>query len=154
MVFSLMITNRFVFAQTKEIKAGDVPSEVKNVLNQYLTILSSAKSLDECAANVMKVAAGGLLSTDGMSISSNVKPYSLKKDFENVKFYKQPAEITRVQLQTGGYDGYKGTLIEGDIYKIWIAKKDGVKGMPAPIRIIVPKNDKSNPKVISVIGSL
>lgn len=143
-------------AQTTEISADQVPNEVKAVLNQYINILTNSNNLDVCANEMLKIAAGGLLSQDCKSIASDVKPYSLKKDFENVKFYKNPVVITRVQLINDDYDGYGPTLISGTVYKIWIAKKEGVNGMPAPVKIIVPKNHPTykTPKVISNIGSL
>lgn len=144
------------FAQRSELQPDQLPKEVKDVLIEYLKILNTSTSLDDCAINVVKVCAGHLLTSDLKSIAGDVKPYSLKKDFENAKFYKSPPEITRVQLYKGDYDGYQNTLIEGDSYKIWIAKKDGVAGMPAPIKILVPKSGQkfTTPKVISVIGSL
>lgn len=143
-----------VNAQRKDIAVSEVPATVISVLNQYVQILSTSTSLDDCATKIVSICGGHLLAQSGNQISNDVKPYSLKKDFENVKFYKNPPVITRVQMQKDTYDGYGPTLIEGDLYKIWIAKKDGVQGMPAPIPIIVPKNNPSKPKVISNIGSL
>ncbi|TFH40387.1 MAG: hypothetical protein E4G96_07610 [Chrysiogenales bacterium] len=92
-----------------------------------------------------------MLSVNG-GISNDVLPYSLKKDYQNAKFYKVPAVITRVVLVENDYDGYGATLIQGDRYKIWIAKRDGVAGMPAPIPILKPK--KGPPKIVTTIGSL
>lgn len=156
--FILILTGWFFMsslnAQRKDIAVSEVPATVIGVLNQYVQILSSSASLNDCATKVVSICGGHLLTQDGNQISNDVKPYSLKKDFENVKFYKNPPVITRVQLQKNTYDGYGPTLIEGDLYKIWIAKKDGVQGLPAPIPIIVPKNNPSKPKVVSNIGSL
>lgn len=153
-IFIGWLTMPFVNAQRKDIAVSEVPAAVINVLNEYVQILSTSSSLDECATKIVSICGGHLLSRNGNQISNDVKPYGLKKDFENVKFYKNPPVITRVQLQKDTYDGYGPTLIEGDLYKIWIAKKDGVAGLPAPIPIIVPKNNPSKPKVVSNIGSL
>jgi hypothetical protein len=60
--------------------------------------------------------------------------------------------ITRCLFSPGDYDGFQSTLFEGDRYKIWIKKKEGVAGMPAPIPIIKPAT--GSPKVVSNIGSL
>ena len=76
--------------------------------------------------------------------------FSLKKDFQNSKFYQYPAKITRVVKILNDYDGYQQNYIEGTSYKVWIAKKDGVAGMPAPVRVIKPKD---KPAKIIGIGS-
>ena len=160
--FILLIGMMVVFfsgniqAQATDISADQIPKEVKDVLNQYINILTNSTNLDVCATEILKVAAGSLLSQDCKSIATDVKPYSLKKDFENAKFYKKPVVITRVQLINDDSDGYGPTMITGKVYKIWIAKKEGVNGMPAPVKIIVPKNHPSfkTPRVIPNIGSL
>ncbi len=148
---AFLMVNTFIAAQTKELKTSEIPQDVKDVLNEYLQILSSSKTLDDVANNIVKVCAGHLVSSSG-TVPSDVKQFSLKKDWENVKFYKVPAVITRCQFIPNEYDGFQETLFEGDKYKIWIAKKDGTAGLPAPIPIIKPKSGK--PKVISNIGSL
>jgi hypothetical protein len=138
-------------AKQTDIPREQVPKDVIAVLNKYLKILSTSPSLEACAPEVAKISAGHMLSQSG-SISQDVLPYSLKKDYENVKFYKVPAVITRVVFIEDDYDGYGPTLIQGSRYKIWIAKKDGVAGLPAPIPIIKPK--KGAPKIVTTIGSL
>lgn len=138
-------------AKQKDIPKDQVPKDVIEVLNKYLEILSTSASLDDCAEKMVKIAAGHMLNQSG-TISDDVKQYSLKKDHQNVKFYKVPAVITRVVLMEDDYDGYGPTLFEGTRYKIWIAKKDGVAGLPAPIPIIKPKSGP--PKIVTTIGSL
>jgi hypothetical protein len=139
-----------IAAQT-DIPKEQVPEDVIEVLNKYLKILSTSKSLDDWAIKVAKIAGGHMLSQSG-AISRDVLPYSLKKDFDNVKFYKVPAVITRVVRVDDDTDGFGPTLIQGTRYKIRIAKKDGVAGLPAPIPVLKPK--KGAPKIVTVIGSL
>ncbi len=143
-----------IYPQRKDIPVEEVPFAVIKVLNQYLKILSESPTLEDCTKNIYPLLGGGLLSSDGKKVSSDTIQFSLKKDYNNVKFYSVPAEITRIQLNKNSYDGFEKTYIEGDIYKIWVKKKEGVAGMPAPIPVIVPKNDPEHPKVISTIGSL
>lgn len=138
-------------AGQKNIPAKDVPQDVLEVLNKYLAILTTSPSLEACAEEVAKISAGHMLSQNG-GISSDVLRFSLKKDYQNAKFYKVPAVITRVVLIENDYDGFGPTLFQGDRYKIWIAKKDGVAGMPAPIPVIKPKTGE--PKIVTTIGSL
>lgn len=143
-------------AQSKrdDIPVSQLPEDVKAVLVQYIEILNSS-DLDSCARKFAAIAGGGLVNEDGLTLRSSVKPYSLKKDFNNVKFYAQPIKITRVNAKVSNGSGYGASAIKGKVYKIWIAKKSGVDGLPAPISIMIPEGHPSikTPKVIG-IGSL
>ena len=138
-------------AKQTDIPKEQVPPDVIAVLNHYLKILSTSPTLEACAVEVAKISGGHMLSQSG-AVSQDVLPYSLKKDYQNVKFYKVPAVITRVVLVENDYDGYGPTLIQGTRYRIWIAKKDGVAGLPAPIPVLKPKDGA--PKIVTTIGSL
>lgn len=151
MFLAFFLLSGLASAKQKDIPLDQVPKDVIEVLNTYLKILTTSASLDECGTKVAKIAGGHMVSQSGM-ISRDVIEFSLKKDFQNAKFYKVPAVITRVVLMEDDYDGYGPTLIQGDRYKIWIAKKDGVAGMPAPIPVIKPKTGA--PKIVSNVGSL
>lgn len=143
----------FVNGQVKgDIPVAMLPKQVKQVLNEYFTILTTAKDLDDCAAKFEKIAGAGLVNEDG-TLRSSVQPYSLKKDFQNVNFYTNPPKIARVNKSTTGQSGFGATALAGTKYKIYVKKKNG--GQPAPIHIIVPKNHPTikTPKV-SNIGSL
>lgn len=142
-------------SRTNDIPIRKLPAEVKEVLIQYIEILRESSSLDECADNFIKVAGGSLVEEDGNRLRRSIKPYSLKKDFNNVKFYASPIQITRVNARPTQGTGYGESALSGMVYKIWIAKKAGGAGMPAPISIILPENHPSihSPKVIG-IGSL
>jgi hypothetical protein len=153
-IFALLSLFSFtMMAQQKDIPVSELPKEVKEVLVQYIDILKSAESLDQCADNFVQVAGGGLVNEDGKSLRSSVKPYSLKKDFQNVKFYKDPVEIARVAKSQTKQTGYGASALAGDVYKIYIKKKDD--SQPAPIHIVYPKNHSfiKTPKVTN-IGSL
>jgi hypothetical protein len=143
-------------AQSKknDIPVSQLPSNVKNVLNKYVQILGSG-TLDQVANNFASIAGGGLVNEQGNQLRSSVKPYSLKKDWQNIKFYAYPVQITRVNKSHTNGTGYGASALKGTVYKIWIAKKNGQAGMPAPISIIVPEGHPTikSPKVIG-IGSL
>lgn len=162
----LLILSTFIFAFTfqtqaqskrNDIRITALPTEVKAILIQYINILKNASSLEDCASKFTKVAGGGLINEnpDYITLRSSVKPYSLKKDYNNIKFYANPLIITRVNLTPSRSSGYGMSAVKGKMYKIWIKKKDGVNGMPAPISIIVPENHDvfKRPQVIG-IGSL
>jgi len=139
-----------LFSQQKDIPVLMLPSEVKVVLNEYLNILSTSNDLDEAAERFLSIAGGGLVSPNGESLRSSVKPFSLKKDLENVHFYKVPAKIERVAKTKTGQAGFGESAIAGDWYKIYIAKANG--GQSAPVHIVVPQNHPTikAPKVIQI----
>ena len=158
LVFLLFILPYCVFSQSKtnDIPVNKLPDEVKKVLEEYIQVLKTSESLDDCAENMIKVAGGGLVNEDGASLRNTIKPYSLKKDFNNIKFYADPIKITRVNRNPNKMtDGYGESAIRGITYKIWISKKEGQPGMPAPISILVPEGHETikSPKVVG-IGSL
>jgi hypothetical protein len=139
-----------LFSQQKDIPLSTLPSDVKDVLNEYLNILITSQDLDEAAERFLTIAGGGLVNPDGTSLRSSVKPFSLKKDFENVHFYKVPAKIERIAKTKTGQAGFGESAIAGDWYKIYIAKANG--GQSAPVHIVLPKNHPTikTPKVIQI----
>ncbi len=152
-LFAIFATMFTMNAQQHDIPVSDLPPAVKEVLDQYITILTTSADLDECAERFTEIAGGGLINPSGTALRSSVKPYSLKKDFQDIKYYKVPVKIMRVAKTRTGQSGYGASAIAGDWYKIYIAKKDG--SQPAPVQIVVPENHPTikTPKVIS-IGSL
>ncbi len=154
---TLLLSSNLLFAQSKrnDINPSDTPKEVFDVLGKYIGILDQAKDLDQCADMFVTIAGGSLVNEDGQTLRGTVKPYSLKKDFQNVKFYADPVEVTRVNKQVNRSSGFGPSAIRGTMYKIWIKKKAGAAGMPAPITIMVPEGHPSikEPKVVG-IGSL
>jgi hypothetical protein len=138
-------------AQTKDIPVSECPADVVTLLNKYIEILQNATSVEDAAEKCKAIFAGHLLNSSG-NVDSDVLNYSLKKDFGNAKFYQYPVKITRISRTLNEYDGFQSTLFEGTKYKIWIAKKEGVAGMPAPTPIIKPA--QGDAKIVSVIGSL
>jgi len=143
-------------AQSKrdDISVKQVPSSVINVLYKYAEVLKS-ETLEKCAEAFFAIAGGGLVNPAGTALDRDLSRFALKKDYENFRFYAMPLKITRVNKRYSNGDGYGDSAIAGWVYKIWIDKKKGVNGMPAPISIMVPENHPTirTPKVIG-IGSL
>ena len=125
------------------------------MLEQYLNILRTSRSVDECASRLVAIAGGGLVNEDGRSLRQTVPRFSLKKDFNNVRFYAQPTKITRVKVRRSNGEGYGASAIRGQRYTIYIAKAPGQAGMPSPISIMVPEAHAfvRGPRVVG-IGSL
>lgn len=138
-----------VDAQSKadDIPVADLPVEVKAVLETYTKILHESKSVDE-AGVAFGAIAGGTLVNEAGKLTSNTLQFGLKKDFNNFKHYAYPVQITRVNKTISNGAGYGATKIAGTSYKIWIAKNDPAKGMPAPVTIIAPSSGAA--KVVNV----
>lgn len=155
-IIFLLAAGALLSAQPKrdDIPVSKMPQEVKAVLDEYVKALN-APTLDSCAVLFLSIAGGGLVSPEGTALDSDLKQFSLKKDYQNIKFYVQPAKITRVNVRYCNGDGYGASAIKGKVYKIWLAKKKGVAGLPAPVSVMVPEGHPTikTPKVIG-IGSL
>ena len=159
-ILPFFFTLCFVITASAQSRANDIPTsklpeEVKAVLEQYVTILRTSADIDQCAEKFLEVAGGGLVNENASGLRQDVPQFSLKKDFNNVKFYADPIKITRVNVSTSNGDGYGWSAIKGKKYKIWIEKANKANGMPAPITILVPDGHESIrlPKVVN-IGSL
>ncbi len=152
-VLGLLVFSVMGFSQSRanDIPVKDLPKEVKTVLDQYVQILNS-ENLDVCAKKFMEVAGGALVNPAGTELRSGKKEYSLKKDFENIKFYSQPVVISRVNKTYSNGQGYGASAIKGYVYKIWIDKTNPDFGRPAPISILVPENHTTikTPKVVNI----
>lgn len=83
---------------------------------------------------------------DGTSLKQDRLNFSFKKAWQNAKFYENPIKITRVQKTNLTGIGFKETAQAGTSYKVWIGKKQGVSGLPAPIYVFFPA-DGGEPKL-------
>jgi hypothetical protein len=154
-LFFAVINSGFTQGRANDIPVSKLPADVKEVLVQYVNILRTSNDLDDCAERFLEVAGGSLVNEDGETLRNSIQPFSLKKDFNNVKFYQDPIKITRVNVGYTNGDGFGPSALRGKKYKIWIDKADKKNGMPAPISIVVPEGHETikTPKVIG-IGSL
>jgi hypothetical protein len=151
LTLSILLFSLSIFSQAKDIPLEQLPPDVKTVLETYVDLLRNSADVPAAATKFKDIAGGSLVNDDG-SLRSTVAQFGLKKDFNNVKHYANPIKITRVNLNRTNGDGYGKTAIKGNVYKIWIAKDDPAKGMPAPMTIVVPEAHESikTPKVTNV----
>lgn len=82
----------------------------------------------------------------GTNLKRDRLEFSFKKAWQNAKFYKVPVSVTRVQRQNITAIGFGATAQAGTAFKVWVAKKDGAGGMPAPLNVFFPA-DGSSPTV-------
>jgi hypothetical protein len=136
------------------LQAQDVPKEVRQVLEKYVEILRTSESLEDCAERFRSIAGGSLINENpkNVSLRSTVKDFSLKKDYNNIKFYAYPVKIHRVSTEEVRKIGSGESALGGTIYKIWITRQDNSTGMPAPVSIILPHNHAviRTPKVVNI----
>lgn len=122
--------------------------ELVNKLLQALSIEDPEQRLKAVIPLVHK----SLLNKDGTDLDINVKPFSYKKAWQNVKFYCIPVKITEVHKGREMTIGYGPTAEKGRNDKYFVGKKPGVNGMPAPIAVFWP-SDGGGPKITGM-GSL
>ncbi|MEZ4225714.1 MAG: serine/threonine-protein kinase [Polyangiaceae bacterium] len=135
--------------------AVDLPKPVLLVLKEYVSLLRDSPDLEECAKRFLRIAGGVLVTEAGTELVTTVKRFSLRRDFDNIKTYAYPPRITRVTKSTSKASGFGPSMIRGEVYQIWLAKKAGAGGLPAPISILWPREHASikQPKIIA-IGAL
>ena len=151
LIIIAVLTFSFANAQQKDIPISELLNEVKEVIDEYVKILSTSKNLDECAVRFLKIAGGGLVNPAGTKLRNSVKPYSLKRDFTNIKSVRIPVVIARVAKTKTGQSGFGKSAIAGDWYKVYIEKVEG-GGRPTPVHVVVPINHPTIkvPKIIQI----
>ena len=151
-IFLLFLsTSALAQSDQKDISLDELPENVKTLVTDYMQALQ-ATNLDECAEKVSLLAGGGLVNDDGKTLRSSVKPFKLKKDFNNAKHYSYPISITKANVSENRTSGYGNSALKGKLYKVWVSKKNDTEH-PAPISILVPDTEGKSPKVVG-IGSL
>lgn len=124
-----------------------------SVIEKFLEALVSADSIEDAAKRVVaaKLVHQSLVDTrDPTTLNADKMRFSFKKAYGSAKLYQ--AKITRVAETSVTAVGYKETAQKGKLYKYFVAKKDGVSGMPAPLQIFFPDGD--GPPVLYDFGSL
>lgn len=144
--------------ESAEAAAGDIelekadPRAVK-VLGDFFAALAIADE-NESAKACLKVVHVSLMNPQKNDLSADLRRFSFKKAHDNAKFYASPVKLTRIRPKsiTGIGARSNGTAELGQVHDYFVAKKDGVAGMPAPVQIFFPQNG-GEPK-IAYMGSL
>ncbi len=109
----------------------------KIVLQKFIDILLDP-NFDAAAEKALQVIHKSDFNNSGEALKSDRLQFSFKKAWQNAKFYQNPIKITRVQKTSLSGIGFKDTAENGTSYKVWVGKKKGVNGMPAPIYVFFP----------------
>jgi len=132
--------------------AQDIPVEQfdkagVDVLNSFMKAIMDNQADEMAAAKAaLTIIHKSEYDAAGTNLKKDRLDYSFKKAWQNAKFYKNPIVITRVQKQNLTAIGFGATAQNGTAYKVWVAKNDGVSGLPAPLNVFFPA-DGSAPKV-------
>ncbi len=138
-----------IFGQDISIK--DFDQRGIKAINDFMTALN-AGTKEEAAKNAIKFIHKSEYDNTGAALKQDRMNYSFKKAWENAKFYQTPVKVTRVQKQALTAIGFGNTAEKGTSYKVWISKKEGVAGLPAPLNVFFPA-DGSTP-TLHYYGSL
>lgn len=138
-------------AQKRDIPVSELPLDVKLLVEDYFKILKTG-TLDDAEVRFSQLAGGDLIDEDGSTLREDVKPVALKRDRNNLKFYSLPLNITKVTVYENKSSGLGIGAIKGDLFKVYIARKEG---KPSYLSVIVPKNHPTitSPKIVE-IGNL
>lgn len=123
------------------------------VINNFMQALMDNQTDEQAAAKAaMPYIHASEYDNSGTNLKRDRLDFSFKKAWQNAKFYQLPVSVTRIQKQNLTAIGFGPTAQAGISYKVWIAKKAGVNGMPAPLNVFFPA-DGSAP-TLHYYGSL
>lgn len=138
-------------SRIQKIRPDDRVVQLLNYLMSSLQLPNEAERMNgvlNCVHPSMTYA-----QPDGsLDLDRSVKEFSYKKAVQAAQLYSNPVQITEVHKGTVQTVGAQGSGTRGRVDKYFVAKQDGVQGLPAPIHVLTPE-DGSHPRVIN-FGSL
>ena len=146
----LMLTLSFVsLTWSTRAEAQDAPPDERGLekIRQFMEISMSTTDINEAGKKLVAakvVHSSKLDKNDPSKLNPDSLRFAYKKAFGNVKLYD--AKVVRTVLTGTSAVGFGPTAQKGKLYKYFIAKKEGVNGMPAPIQVFYPE-DGSEPVV-------
>jgi len=153
-LMSLAVVPEAILEESLAYADDDKPDPAAvELLNKFMGALqANGGDMDAAVKASMPLLHRSLLLKDGSDISSDLRRFSFKKAWENGKFYVAPVKVTRIRPTGVSAIGFKETAEAGKVVDYFIAKKPGVNGMPAPVKVFFPASGGA-PK-ISYIGSI
>jgi len=121
------------------------------LLNQFMAALQITDEEKRIKA-ILPLVHKSLLNSAGDDLNGTTKDYSYRKAARNIGLYQTPAKVTRVATGRNGTAGFGETAEKGRTDRYFVAKRDGVDGVPAPLHVFFPK-DGGKPKILDM-GSL
>lgn len=133
----------------------DEPADprAEKLLNDFFAALTANEGdLDAAIKAALPHLHKSLLAPGGSDVSADLRRFSFRKAWQNAKFYAQPIKLTRIRKTGTSAIGFAETAEKGKVCDYFVGKKDGVNGMPAPVKVFFPA-DGGAPK-ISYVGSI
>lgn len=124
-----------------------------DLLNKFMGVMI-ASDFTTAAREVMPYVHRSNYAANGVSLDRDLLDFSFKKAHENAKFYAHPVQVTRSQPLKDTEIGHpsRGTHQRGSSVNYFLAKKEGVEGMPAPLSVFFP--DDGGAPTVAYMGSL
>lgn len=130
-----------------------VDPRAEELLNKFMGALQdNSGDMNAAAVAAKPFLHKSLYSKDGTSLSPDLMRFSFKKAWEGSKFYSVPVKITRIRPTNVSAIGFRETAEAGKVVDYFIAKRPGIAGLPAPVKVFFPAGG-GEPK-ISYIGSI
>jgi hypothetical protein len=147
-VKGLLLAGMLAVPGVSRAAAGDVPQDPKVVefINKFCADIGAAAqasdnnddvAVSELGKKAVKYFHKSHYDNTGANLKADRLRFSFKKGSGDLKFYDCPVKITRVRKTGTTAIGFKETGEKGAVYDYFLAKKAGVSGMPAQIRIFV-----------------
>jgi hypothetical protein len=130
---------------------SDVDPRAVKLLNAFMQVLSMADP-EESAQALLPLVHASLKTAAGDDLSRDLRQFSHKKAHGNARHYAVPVTVTRVRTTSTTGIGFGETAEAGRVDDYFIAKRPGVNGMPAPVKIFFPA--EGGAPLISYMGSL
>jgi hypothetical protein len=147
---ALMLVLSFVaLTWSARAEAQDAPPDERGLekIKQFMEISMSTPDINEAGKKLVAakvVHSSKVDKNDNTKLNPDSLRFAFKKAHGNVKMYD--LRVTRTVLTGTSAVGFGPTAQKGKLYKYFIAKKEGVNGMPAPIQVFYPE-DGSEPVV-------
>jgi len=129
----------------------DVDPRAVALLNAFMQALALPDAAESARA-VLPFVHRSLKTPAGDDLSRDLRQFGHKKAHGNAQLYAAPVHVTRVRTTGTTGLGFGETAEAGRVDDYFITKRDGVNGMPAPVKIFFPAG--GGPPLVCYMGSL
>ena len=129
----------------------DVDPRAVRLLNDFMQALS-VEDPGASARALLPFVHASLKSAAGDDLSRDLLQFGHKKAHANARHYAVPVQVTRVRTTSTTGIGFGDTAEAGRVDDYFIAKRAGVNGMPAPVKVFFPADGGA--PLVSYMGSL
>jgi len=132
--------------------SGPEDAQAEALINATLAALQQNRDPALAARAAIPYLHKSLLDASRTELSADSRAFSFKKAHGSASAYGVPVRITRVRESRVTAIGHAETGERGRSVDYFVAKRDGVAGMPAPVTVFFPEG--GGPAKICYLGSL